>query len=384
MNTKELIITSVKDMDRKQWLEFRQPLTHVNELLQANKVNSYKKAEAFFETDTWKEYVFPCVGGSEIATVMGLNDYKAAITLFYEKVGVTPFEDFDKEIMFWGRELEGQVAEKWQYWEHESDNPIASMIENFKAGRIIRKMRKVNAYIQNRNFPFIFVSLDRIINQYSNRKEGALECKTISIWAAKQWEAGIPPMYIVQNQGQLHVCILEYGEIAILKDGREFDVLPFDYNANIGNAIQRKCEAFFLKVKKGIEHFVLSQLTSVETIKNMHLHEIDNLSPDADGSESYKNYLAVRYTDKGFSKMGGEMEFQIALKHEQCNEEIKKVNKEKTLAANQLKTIMAEASELSFGDRGKVTWVKKSKPKKDGTFSRTFKVILSKMKKTVS
>lgn len=384
MNTKELIITSVKEMDRKQWLEFRQPITHVNKLLEKHKINSYKKAEAFFESDTWANFIFPCVGGSEIAVVMGMNDYKASIVLFYEKVGVQPVEDFDKEIMFWGRELEGQVADKWQYWEHEAEDPIAAMMNNFKAGKPVRKMRKVNAYIQNRKFPFIFVSLDRIINQYGNRKEGALECKTISLWAAKQWEANVPPMYIVQNQGQLHVAMLDYGEIAILKDGREFDVLPFEYSHNIGNAIQKKCEAFFLKVKKGIEHFVLSQLTSVETIKNMHLHEIDSLSPDADGSESYKNYLAVRYSDKGFSKTGGEIEFQLALKYEQCNEEKKKINKEQTLVSNQLKQIMGEASELGFGERGKVTWMKKAKPKKDGTFSRTFKVLLNKAKKVLS
>jgi putative phage-type endonuclease len=383
MNKQNLIFTSVKEMDRAQWLQFRYPLTHVNRLLAEHKIKTYGAAEKFFESAIWESFIFPCVGGSEIASVMGLNPYKSVIEMFYEKIGIHEVADWDKEIMFWGRELEEQIADKWQYWEHLSEeNEVDRMIDNYKKKKIVRRCRRVNAYIQNKKFPFIFVSLDRIINQTGTKKEGALECKTISQWAAKSWESGLPPMYVVQNQCQLHTCTMDFGEIAILKDGREFDVLPFEYSPKIGAAIEMKCRRFFEKVKVGIQHFVLSRLTSVEAIKNMHLHEVDMLSPDADGSESYKNYLNTKYTDKGFSKKGGAIEYELAVKHENCTEQVKSLTKEKLLYSNQLKQFMQEASELTFGEDGKVTWAKKGKPKKDGSFSRTFKVSLVKRKKS--
>lgn len=370
MKKANLILTSTKGMDRSQWLAYRLPQTHVTEFLQAHNVVNYKQAQKLFKSHHWENFNFPCIGGSEVATVLGLDPYKASIEVFYSKVGVKPYEDFDKEVMFWGRELEAQIAEKWQYWEGDRD----TMMTNFKAKNKIRKCQRVNAYVRNKKYPWIFVSLDRRIVPYMQKKQsGVLECKTMSGWVAKMWENGLPPQYVVQAQTQMGVCEEVYGEIAYLKDGREFDVLPFDFSDNIFNAVTARTEDFYQKVKAGVVHFVLWSLAVENDLKQEHLHEIDLLAPEPDGSEGYKNYLSARYQQgKDYGKPGGVLELREAQIYDECNRAFKVVELRQNEAANKLKNFMGEATTIDFGAAGKVTW----KPNAKG--SRTFRVDLKK------
>ena len=128
------------------------------------------------------------------------------------------------------------------------------MIENFRTQNKVRKMQRVNAYIQNPKFPWLFVSLDRKINKHidedgKERGNGALEIKTISSYEADKWEAGIPPGHVVQVQTQLMVTGWKYGELAVLKDGRFFDVFPFDKHAGVCREIAMQTKSFWLRVE---------------------------------------------------------------------------------------------------------------------------------------
>lgn len=372
MNKKNLIITSTKNMDRNDWLNFRKPLHHVSHQLKQWEVSSYESAQGFFDDEVWKDYIFPCVGGSEVSTVMGLNPYKASITLFYEKVGVKEPEDIDNAAMFWGRELEEQVAQKWQYWPGDAEG----MMQNFKDGRKLRKCERVNAYLQHKDFPWLFCSLDRIIKKWGDSKHtGILECKTMSGWVAKMWENGLPPDYLVQAQTQMLICEESFGEIAYLMDGRSYDVLPFEFSYNIADAVKARTKIFFDTVKTGIENFVLANFAMEQDLRMEHLHVIDMLAPEPDGSEAYKDYLSQHYQDKDFGKPGGQYEFNQAEIYDDCNHEMKLIGNKQTEASNKLKAFMGDANKIDFGEKGNVTWKQNAK----GT--RTFRVSIKRDQK---
>lgn len=375
MNTKNLILTPIGEMSRQDWLDFRNPVFHIKKFTEENwfpgekpswqeTPEFYSDLKKFFELNVdWKNFIFPTVGASEIASLLGLNPYKSIIELYFEKVGAKPVPDFDNAAMFWGRELEEQVAQKWQYW----DGSVEGMIENFKAENIIRKCRRINSYCQNIAFPYIFVSLDRVINKGKSNKEGSLECKTISGFSANMWESGIPPMYVVQLQTQIGVFEFDYGEIALLEDGRGYEVFPFDEHKGIQENIIREGKKFFDIVKEGAKEFLLHTYCPDDSLKQIHYSNCENLAPEPDGSVAYQDYLSNRYKATGTEIEGTDRENKLALSYAYYNEKKKEIETAQIECSNKLKAVMKENIQINLPD-GKATWKENSKG------SRTFLV----------
>jgi predicted phage-related endonuclease len=368
MDKKNLIITSIDGWSNERWLEYRKPMFHVKqfifditgvepaEYLKPGEYN-YIFLKAFFETDQWREFIFPCIGASEIGLYMISNKYKSRTELYYEKVGILNRPHEDNDAMFWGRELEEQVAEKWQYW----DGSKEGMRINYMAGKIQRKCRRMKAYIRNKACPWLFVSLDRVINKIGTKKEGSLECKNMSGYSAGMWESGLPPFHIIQGQAQILGSLLDYNELAILIDGRNMEVYPFEREEGIVNAIYEESKDFFERVKIGIQHFILSLVCPDEKQSKLHLHFVDAKAPEIGNSVADENYLAERYIDLGGEKIGTSVELQLAKQYDSVKKEILLLEEKKRGFANKLKVEMQGRSTLSFrGTQSKVTWRKTS------------------------
>src|SRR5882724_11113525 len=181
--------------------------------------------------EEWLRYRKQGLGASEVSTVLGLNRWKSSVQLFYEKLGEEIYT-MESLPMFLGKERQEFLGQMWEYW----DGTTEGMIKNWRADTKIRRCKNVNAYVHNEDYPWIFVSLDKEINKGQHWPggalrvgNGALELKEIGGYEADKWEAGIPVGYVMQNQTQIGVCAYEYGELAVLRDNREFTVLPFDF-----------------------------------------------------------------------------------------------------------------------------------------------------------
>jgi hypothetical protein len=359
-------------MTREQWLDFREPLKHVLPFIskfitlpEGRSQKTFAELNNFFSDEgPWQHFDFPCVGSSEAASVIGLNPYQSVIELYFEKVGIKPTYREDNINMFWGKAHEDTIADMWQYWEGSPE----SLIENFNAGKIVRRCRKMNAYAVNKTLPWLFTSVDRIINKTGSSAEGVNECKTIGGFYAKTWENGIPPMYVIQLQQQILVLELEFGEMTILQDGRDFQVYPFDKAVNIQTKILDGTLDFYKRVRKGIEFFLLSKYTEHDHIEQELLHQVDVYSPEPDSSVSYRDYLNKTFDDKGIEMKGGPEELKLAQDYVHCNNMIKKFENVQMLRSNKLKFVMKEANVLDFGGDGKVTW------KANAKGSRVFQV----------
>lgn len=306
--------------------------------------------------EQWLRFRKKGIGASEVGTVMGLNQYKASIELFYEKISPDVPYSVENIHTFMGKYFESQVAELWQYWEGSEE----SMIYNYSKGNIIRRCRRVNAYVQNPKYPWLFVSLDRQINRHDDKDNGALEVKTIMGYEADKWEAGIPPSHVVQVQDQCLVCEFKYGELATLTNGRRFDVTPFDINKAIAKEVIEQTREFWERVVKA--RVIITQQYEARRKHNMRLVEdlggqLAMLEPPPDNTEAYANYLKARYNKTVAGERAGTLaELAEAKKHRDFCDRIMELSEYKRGSENKLKAKLGEMEKLVFPGAGFISW----------------------------
>lgn len=151
------------------------------------------------------------IGGSDAATVVGLNPYKSAIELWADKTGRLE-EKPDTEAMRIGRDLEQYVAERF-------------------CEATGKRVRRRNAVFSHGKYPYIIADIDReVIGE-----NAGLECKTTSLFAKSDFENGeIPLYYMVQCRHYMNVMGYDKMYLAVLVLGRAFYwyEIPYDESEN--------------------------------------------------------------------------------------------------------------------------------------------------------
>jgi putative phage-type endonuclease len=321
-------------------------------------------------TPQWHKFRESGIGGSEVSTLLDLNPYGNRAKMFYEKIGmIEPFKE-DNAAMFHGRRLEDYVLDLWQYWDGTTDGYIA----NANQGKKQRKFRKVDGYVINSKYPYMFASYDAEIEEGSYRlddgsmlegEDGVLECKTISSFEANRWTDGIPRGHIAQVHHYFIVGEKTYGEIAMLRDGRHFDVFPVPYSQNFANIIIGAVNDFWEGlVLPGKEY----KLRMDECIKRgdkkgeeKWLSEILSLEPSPSPGDSYKQFITERYQKEREEQRGNLRTFVLARRDLAYREIIKRLTEERGLIQNTLiKTFTESKSEyLRFDDEGYIRFFTK-------------------------
>lgn len=389
MNKNNLILKSTQGMDRIEWLNYRRPSTHVDSFLLIKSHSPQGEGQfetpcgdkpfyehdyltSIFQSKEWDDFIFPTMGASDVATILGLNPYKSTVEFFYEKVLEDIDTDYDNESMFWGRELEDKIADIWQYCD---DTTSDAYVGNFQRSTKINVCRRIHAYMRNKNHSWLYASLDRLINKQKNTdqtvNEGVLECKTISGWSAAQWSEGIPPMYVAQLQAQLLVSELEYGKLAILKDGRSLSVIEFAPNQELFKKILEATKAMFEKIKLGITYKMLSRSVKSSVDPLHYIDLLNSIAPGPDDSESYRKYLSKKYDQEMATEITGtQAEIDYAIEYKKVLELDSANEVQKTKCTNALKFYMKECSVLDLPGFGTCTW------KTNASGTRVFRVNL--------
>lgn len=310
------------------------------------------------DSTAWIQYRKRGIGASEVGTILGLNPYKCAAQLFWEKLGETT-DTVENMCMFMGKEMEDFIANLWSYWD-PNEATEAAMMQNYRADRKLRKSRRVNAYVHNPEFPWLFVSLDRVINKTANG-EGSLEIKTLGGWESGKWESGIVPSHVVQVQTQLLVTEFTFGELAVLKDGRQLDVYPFEENKGIQETIVTRTKEFWDRVERGRvlwnRKFEAERNFNYKLVSELEA-ELTTIEPGPEGTEAYAKYLKERYKIADPGEMRGNDELlTVAVKMTDLDKKIKELEAEKRLQENILKNSLRDgADKITFGDYGYISW----------------------------
>lgn len=252
------------------------------------------------------------VTASEVATILGVNPYKSAFTLYQEKVGNLPG-------------FEGNISTRAG---HVLEHFIAELYEE-KMDENLVDPGDFTVYCCQ-DTPWLYCTPDRFTEDI-NPIAKVVELKALGAYARKDWTNKTGPLeYQVQNQIQLYCTGLEHGALAGLIATREFFVHEFDRHDRLLKNIIPKLAEFRERCMNGD-------------------------APPVDGSESTTTALKkIHPKDKGGVVHNDGMEANM---HERkiLKDELAIVNHKLGLVENQLKQAMGDNAEM-WANGVKMTW----------------------------
>ena len=260
------------------------------------------------EKKEWLRYRKGGIGGSDAGAVCGLNPYRTAMEVYYDKTS-DEIEEMDNEAMRQGREFEEYVARRFM----EATG---------------KKVRRANALYYDERHPFMYADVDRLVVG----ENAGLECKTASPYMADQWKGGkIPLSYQIQCYHYMSVFQADAWYIAVLIYGKEFQ---------------------FHRIER--DEAVISDLIHIE--KNFWKEHVEKkILPEPDGSKVADNVIAERFKKSqeiSLPLMG----FDEKLKRRQELVEIMaRMETEKKKIEQELKLYLGEA-EIAENEHFRVSW----------------------------
>lgn len=196
----------------------------------------------------WQEARMHSIGGSDAASVIGLNPYKSPYTLWAEKTGkVVPPDISKKESVRLGHFLEEYVARRF-------------------CEETGKRVRRETAILKNAKYPFAHANVDRLL---AGEKAG-LECKTTSELNLKKFKGGeYPAVYYAQCVHYLMVTGLERWYLAVLIGNREFRWFTIERDEDEIAALAKAEEAFWKCVTEGSPPGVIGLKDEIETMQEI-------------------------------------------------------------------------------------------------------------------
>lgn len=145
------------------------------------------------------------VGGSDAATVLGINPYSTTYELYLDKLGEAPPEDADflKEARYWGSVLEQPVCDRY-------------------AEETGFKVQRANQLIRSKEHPFMIANIDRKV--VGEEMRIGFEAKTAARpdgWGDSGSDE-IPPYIMCQVQHYLAVTGYDVWDLAVLIGNRDY------------------------------------------------------------------------------------------------------------------------------------------------------------------
>lgn len=203
----------------------------------------------------WLEDRRKGIGGSDVATVLGLNKYKSVYKLWLEKTGQIEVTSAQSEAAYWGNTLEEVVAEEF-------------------SKRTGKKVRRRNRVFEHSKYPFLRANIDRDIVG----ENAVLECKTANQYLANEWdEDEIPIQYICQVQHYMNVLNLDYVYFAVLIGGQKFIWKKMERDQELIDMITEKLVEFWTEnVEKGIEPAIDGLKATSDFLTQRYLDTEDN------------------------------------------------------------------------------------------------------------
>jgi putative phage-type endonuclease len=192
------------------------------------------------------------LGGSDVATILGLNPYKTPFTLWLEKTGQIEPPTINNEYIEWGNLLEPVIREKF------AKETGFEVYEN-------------HWVMLHDTHDFMVANIDgEVIN--SAGEKGVLEIKTAGERMRDQWKDGPPHHYMIQLQHYLAVLDYSYGYIAVLIGGNTFKYYLVERDDYV------------------IDNLIQAEIDFMEMVEN-------KIAPEISGHKADSEYLAEAFPE---------------------------------------------------------------------------------------
>lgn len=262
--------------------------------------------------EEWLEWRKKGIGGSDVATICGLNKYKSVLELWMEKRGYKQYEEAG-ESAYWGTTLEHIVREEF-------------------IKRSGLEVDTINLMLKHPEYEFMLANVDGIVtDQYG--KKCIFEAKTASAYKTDQWKDDeIPESYMLQIQHYMAVTGYERAYIAVLIGGNTFKYTVVDKDEELISMI--------IQIEKQFWDCVVS-----------------DIPPEVDGSESCTNMLNSLYdsSKKGKSIILPNEAQELIEEYNKNKEQESYYTEKKNECINKLKSLM-EDNEVATINNLTITW----------------------------
>ena len=197
------IVYETKDMSKEQWLEARK-----------------------------------CgIGGSDAASVLGLNPYKSSVSVYIEKVDyIHGVSMSDKNINGCKKDSSNEEVN----YRMELGNKLEDFVANEFSLKTGLKVRNVNGILKNDKYPFAIANIDRAVVG----EKAFLECKVTNSYSKKVWQMGVPIHYQIQVNHYMAVTGATHCYVAAFIGNEELIIHRIDRDEEIIDEIM-KLEAMF-------------------------------------------------------------------------------------------------------------------------------------------
>lgn len=276
---------------------------------------------ASMSKEEWTKLRSTTIGGSDAASILGLNHHKSAYALWAEKTGkVIPEDISQKEAVRLGTDLEDYVAHRFM----EATG---------------KKVRRVNYTVFRDDMPYAHANYDRLIVG----EEAGLEIKTTNALNLKKFKNGeFPANYYCQCVHYMMVSGLKRWYLAVLVLGIEFKVFVIERDEAEIEALRMAEENFWYQVQNDLPPEIDGMDSTVDALNAV----FPVSDPEADAVD-----LTVCAID-------------LAILGE-CSRQIKELEEKKKAAQARVKEALGTA-EKGFYSTYSVSW----KSQKQRTFDR--------------
>lgn len=241
------------------------------------------------ERENWLKERKNYIGGSDIAAILGLSQYRSAIDVYLDKL--SPETDNNmSEAAKWGILLEDTVA---KVYEQKTD----------------LKVELEPNVIYHPEHKFLAANIDRWVDD----KKYILECKTTSFMNSKGWGEQytdqVPESYLCQVAHYAAICDVPKIDIAVLIGGQDFRIYTYNRNKEFEDKIIKiACNFWNNHVLKGIP----PEARSIEDISVLYPRS-SSLTVKADNEISQKvtTLKALKGEEKRISEGIKKLQFEI-------------------------------------------------------------------------
>lgn len=262
--------------------------------------------------EEWKSLRKQYIGGSDAASVIGMNPYKSPYALWAEKTGKIP-------------EFEGNLA-----------TDVGAYMEDFIAKRFEqetgKKVRRENSSILNDKYPWAIANYDRLVVG----EDAGLECKYTDSLNLKRYKNGeYPERFYAQCVHYLAVSGKKRWYLAVLIGNKEFKWFTIERD-------EEEIAALMGEEKKMAE--------CIET----------DTPPSVDGTESTTKTISTIFADSNENNVSLYAYDTDLRQYMALGEQIEALQAQKDEMANRVKAFMSDAGK-GESNRFKVSWTSSSR-----------------------
>lgn len=265
------------------------------------------------------------IGASDAAAALGLDQYKAPITLWRQLRGLPTNDErpaFVQEAAEWGQALEPIIRGKYAL---EHNVPVVVPMRSLTLDGWLRAtpdglVLPVEAPMGVAAYPFkpgltYSADDDELVPMLGERWFiGLLQAKTCSLYKKDEWSEGVPPAYEIQVRVEMAVTDLPWCDVSCLIGGQHRVTYRIERESKYEEPILRDLRAFWELVQSGKEPSVDGSVAWREYASSRMRPTPVVLDADEDTEALVANWLTARRSVKALEAAEGELKTKLLLR----------------------------------------------------------------------